>query len=109
MILSLLTGPDTPVVDGVAVTGEEDQDSEGDDTDDSPLQFCNNNKTSASHLVIPHSVLTVVVQPVNGGLKAVVLDYHLLNAVVSTDDVFPPETYRISMTRSTLLITSPKF
>ena len=95
--LRLLAGPDAPVVDGVAVAGEEDQDGEGNDADHSPLQLCNNHKVSSqSHGFSPrHSVLTVVIKPVNDGLEAVVLDYHILDAVVSTHDVFPSVNIKI--------------
>ena len=92
------------MVDGVAVAGEEDQDRESDDTDNSPLQFCNNKQLSSS-LVIAHSIVTVVVKSVDDGLEAVVLDDHLVDAVVPADDVFPPETVGIPITRSTLLVT----
>ena len=38
-MLSLLLGPDTPVVDGVAVAGEEDQNSQSNDADHSALEL----------------------------------------------------------------------
>ena len=53
--LRLLAGPDAPVVDGVAVAGEEDQDGEGNDAHHSPLELCNNHKVS-SHLTASHPV-----------------------------------------------------
>ena len=93
--LRLLAGPDAPVVDGVAVAGEEDQDGEGNDADNSPLELCNNHKVSSHGFSPRHTELTVVIKPVNDGLEAVVLDYHILDAVVSTHDVFPSVNIKI--------------
>ena len=61
-----------------------------------PCSSVTTTRSHPSHGFSPrHSVLTVVIKPVNDGLEAVVLDYHILDAVVSTHDVFPSVNIQI--------------